>query len=93
MGKIEDMAQVRELPAYKSKKIVRAAPITAIRPYEGRTDQMLLELGEYGAVAVTREWRMYGSVREGWYFVVYPDGYTSASPPKSFEDGNDAVTL
>lgn len=78
-----------ELPRYRSHKIVEAVKIASVEIHRDKSATI------YPAEPGFKPFR----TREGWadrfgddtddpgYFVLYPDGYTSWSPTKAFEEG------
>ena len=78
-----------KLPKWKCHKIVEAAEVEAIKPYED--GQWFLSLavgdGEIEPHLVSREFMQKHKPRVGGYFVRYEDGYESFSPPEAFESG------
>lgn len=75
------------LPQYKSQKIVEAAKIHSFRSGEKETKIALVVGDEKIVHVVPNAFMEKHKPKTGWYFVRYPDGYESASPPKAFEEG------
>lgn len=70
------------LPAYESRKRVRAARIE----HFGEHHQLHLHGGQ--VATVSPEWMKKHQPEVGWYVVQYEDGYVSASPPGPFESSH-----
>lgn len=83
----------REMPRYKSHKIVWALKIKAIEIQKASEYPMLLMPEEpgYAPVKVSGGWINKHNPQTGGYYVVYEDGYTSWSPAEAFEKGYTAV--
>ena len=80
---------MRDLPRYKSHKIVQAARIRAIMVNtDDGINTLALEGGE--SVQVVKGY-MRHNPEPGGYYVRYPDGYESWSPAEAFEDGYTLV--
>jgi hypothetical protein len=83
-----------ELPRYKCHKEVQALKIRSIYtetvpeglPLQPRTFLFFDEPG-YAPRQVSPEYVAKHRPQPGWYFVVYEDGYESASPARAFEEG------
>lgn len=84
------MSQLRELPRYKCHKEVGAAKITQIiRDFPGGSNgpaTLVFDAAEK-AIKVDANFMEKHKPSEGWYFVIYEDGYSSASPAEAFESG------
>ena len=77
-----------ELPRWKSHKEVHAFKITKI--VENSEDGIAIlhhDEGYFEPVRVNREYMQKHNPQVGGYYVLYPDGYESWSPPKAFEEG------
>lgn len=89
------------LPLYMSHKIVEAMRIDQILVVPGSDVVELTSVMSMATIPVKREWieqKVPGddiaeklSKLVGGYFMKYPDGYTSWSPAKAFEDGYTAL--
>lgn len=76
---------VKELPAWKSHKIVWAAKVFAVGKSK---DAFVWNLEGGGVVEVSNALAQRGGIEPGaGYFVRYEDGYESWSPAAAFEDG------
>ena len=87
------MSEQRELPKYKSHKIIQALKIDFIgmehgkdNPHRGKGLIHPVDEG-YAPFHVSEEYMKKHSPKAGGYYVRYPDGYESWSPAKAFEDG------
>lgn len=92
------MIASREMPKYKSHKLVWALKIESIQhlPNPDPTGQSVAasygaiitpEDEGYGPFKVSAEYCVKHSPQAGGYFVQYQDGYQSFSPPNAFEEG------
>jgi len=77
---------------YVSHKEVDAGRIVAVVALNHDTMQHRIVLEDKSEFKVTHEWYLKHSDNdtkelEGGYYVVYPDGYVSWSPPEAFEKG------
>lgn len=81
----------QQLPQWQSHKRVHAAKITAIEYHENAEDTCFyLHFGDEPGltpIAVTQGWLNRYGAKVGWYYVVYLDGYASASPAAAFDEG------
>lgn len=79
---------MRELPQYKSHKIVHALKIHNI-DLDSETGAAVITPAEdgYGPFGVDAEYMEKHKPRIGGYYVVYDDGYKSWSPADAFEKG------
>ena len=75
---------------YQSHKIVEAGKIKAVEK-SGESDVACLVLEDDSTIQVGTHWLAKHEPEAGWYYVLYPDGYQSASPPDAFEDGYKLV--
>ncbi len=89
------------LPSYSCHKVVKAAKITGADAFPEGGAVLYLDLhapdGSQVETKVTAEWLVKHApdgvpaytpgTLVGGYFVAYPDGYTSWSPAKAFEEG------
>ncbi len=81
---------MKELPLYQCHKRVKAAQIKGVT--EGpRAGLLTFTDFEIEPVTVTLEFLAKHKPQPGWYFIVYEDGYQSASPAAAFEGGYHAV--
>lgn len=80
----------RELPRYRSHKIVWALKIKEITPSVPGRVMLEFEHPDYAPKESSIINRPVPSA--GWYFVVYEDGYHSFSPAETFEKGNTLIT-
>lgn len=71
---------------YESHKVVKALPIVDISPFTGA-----LYVGDDHEHFEPSVAAMAEKAEIGGYAVLYPDGYKSVSPKKSFEDGYTEV--
>ena len=83
---------VREMPRYKSHKIVWALKITKIERHSDLSGTLVTEEG-WSPVSVDAEYmqRVHETENDQGYYVLYDDGYASWSPTKAFEDGYDRM--
>jgi hypothetical protein len=89
---------IRQLPQYRSHKVVRATPIVRVQDGTQPTDSqqsdvVFLEVNGGQMFAVTREWFAKFGAFAGGYLVIYEDGYVSFSPPGAFEAGYTPLRL
>lgn len=76
-----------QLPMYQCIKRVRAAKISGIAASTSSAARTVTtEFGTFDASG-----SQFDKAETGWWFVQYPDGYTSASPAVAFEDGYVAI--
>lgn len=81
------------LPQYQCIKKVRAAKIRDIHVDDVGKSTILLDaptapmLRDFATRIVDQQWIDRTKAMPGWWFVEYDDGYTSASPPATFEEG------
>jgi len=89
------MSTDREMPKYKSHKVVRALKIAKIvkdseievgRKADGSAMITPAEDG-YAPFKVDHDYMARHKPYVGGYYVVYEGGYTSFSPAEAFEDG------
>lgn len=85
-----DNQEDREMPRYRSHKIVRAVKITRVINLDGLGSK--LEGEGYGVFMAPAGWcdrfkPGKGAAYDMGYYVVYDDGYASWSPTKAFEEG------
>lgn len=78
------------LDLYQSHKQVAAAKIVSILH---RTNDILLDLGDKGAISVTYDYFNKHKPFTGGYYVQYEDGYESFSPAEAFESGYDLLKM
>jgi len=80
---------------YQCHKIVEAAKIIRIQgqPLAPGWGSNYLHFEEGGGISVSSAWMEKHKPLPGGWFVRYPDGYTSYSPPKAFEEGYTLVTV
>ncbi len=79
---------MRELPRYKSHKIVHALKIHNIDIDKETGAAVITPADEgYGPFAVDSEYMAKHKPQSGGYYVVYEDGYKSWSPAEAFESG------
>lgn len=81
----KEMAQA-QLPDWKCHKVVRAAEIVGIH-YPGDGTTSLILMGVPDALPVGEAYMEKHNPDMGDYYVLYEDGYESASPPEAFENG------
>lgn len=88
MSKKLNGTPMRELPKYKSHKIVHALKILNI-DLDLATGAAVITPAEevYGPFPVDAEYMGKHKPRIGGYYVVYEDGYKSWSPAEAFESG------
>jgi len=77
---VDSSEKTNPIPQYRSHKIVGTDSTTDENPivfigFGGKWEPVKMSLRGKPTPDV------------GWYFVMYPDGYTSFSPAKSFEEG------
>ena len=77
-----------ELPKYKCHKEVWALKIkmVGVNTQDG-SGLITPEDARYSAFEVSSEYMAKHNPVHGGYYVVYPDGYKSFSPPEAFESG------
>lgn len=80
---------MRELPRYKSHKVVQALQIAAIEVHEDKSATIAPSEEGFSPFKTQPGWaeRFNGSEDDKGYYVVYQDGFASWSPCKAFEDG------
>lgn len=84
----ETPVPMRELPRYKSHKIVHALKIHNINVDVETGAAVITPADEgYGPFAVDAEYMLKHKPRYSGYYVVYEDGYKSWSPADAFEKG------
>jgi len=83
---------MRELPRYKSHKIVHALKIHNI-DVDSETGSAVItpEDNEFGPFGVDADYMGKHKPQSGGYYVVYEDGYKSWSPAEAFESGYTLV--
>lgn len=88
------MEEPKDLPKYKSHKVVQALKIKEV--YTGMTSNSMFgtdvgsitfEDNRYATFKVPRYYIEKHQPKAGGYYVRYDDGYESYSPAKAFEDG------
>lgn len=96
-GSDHAVAPSREMPRYISQKLVHALKIRDIEQPPGVSamataggGSWLLHFEDlgYAPKEVPHTWFAKHRPEAGWYYIVYEDGYASASPPEPFEAGN-----
>lgn len=85
-----DVNETLEMPRYRSHKIIWALKIAQVNPTP--TDRaepyvLIFEGNSYPDVEISYSWKDRFKPKEGGYYVVYQDGYTSFSPAAAFEEG------
>lgn len=88
--KIEDACTTREMPRYRSHKIVHALKIASVELYPESGDGAVYPDDEgYAPFEVSADWitRYKPADGDDGYYVVYDGGYASWSPTKAFRDG------
>ena len=76
----------REMPRYKSHKVVHALKIGSLIYDSGDVTMCPDEVG-YESIRLSLEYVDKHDPHPGGYYVVYEDGYKSFSPAKAFEEG------
>ena len=87
-------ALAKELPMYKSHKVVRALKIKGINaePAEPSSEMYITpEENGYTPFIVSDAYVSKHKPQVGGYYVKYEDGYESFSPADAFEDGYTKV--
>lgn len=80
----------RQLPRYRSHKLVRALKIGTIA-FDGKGGASITPADDgYAPFTVDAAYINKHTPQAGGYYVVYDDGYKSFSPAKAFEDGYTA---
>lgn len=82
------------LARYQSHKTLEAAKIVDLNVLENGQAELELYVDHDIFTLVTRPgWtqRFTGSTNDLGYYVVYPDGFTSWSPTRAFEEGNRRI--
>jgi len=87
------------LKMYRSHKVVQAMKIADVRENKGffvlvgetPTDAPEGEQPTPHEIEVARSWYQKHDIDRNWYYVLYEDGYASASPPEAFEGGYTEV--
>lgn len=89
----ESNAPTKQAPKYRSHKEVWALQLrdVAHKP-DGSLDVFFREPGFGGRTFSASEMESRPQPRDGWYYVVYEDGYFSFSPPGAFEAGYTRIT-
>lgn len=82
---------MRELPRYKSHKIVHALKIKGVVIEDGIV-WIVPDDKEYAAFEVDAAYYDKHKPQSGGYYVVYEDGYKSWSPAEAFESGYTLVS-
>lgn len=82
---------MRELPRYKSHKIVHAMKIKCVLVEDGSI-WIVPDDKEYAAFEVDAAYYDKHKPQAGGYYVVYEDGYKSWSPAEAFESGYTRVS-
>jgi hypothetical protein len=93
------MTAAREIPRYKSHKVVGAlkiksveqSPADYVADAPGGSYHITPEDAGFLPFAVGADWVEKHRPQAGGYFVSYQDGYTSFSPAAAFEEGYTAV--
>lgn len=86
------MTVTKEMPRYRSHKLVRALKIKKILHHDNNPGATIHPADEgYASFQVDAEYLNKHKPHEGGYYVVYEDGYRSFSPAKAFEDGYTPV--
>ena len=80
-----------EMPQYKSHKIVWALKIKEIHPDEDGGAIIHPADAGYADFRVIEEFVKRHNPKEGGYYVVYKDGYSSYSPAQPFEEGYQRI--
>ena len=87
----------REMPRYRSHKIIHALKLENVRQIPGRhttvfkpADTQYAEIHALDDEEVVKRCRALVTGDPG-YYVVYPDGFRSWSPTQAFEDGYSEV--
>ena len=87
----------REMPKYKSHKIVWALKVIGVtdpsKPNEETDGSRVLTFvdGDYENIRVDRAYVQKHDPQPGGYYVLYKDGYKSFSPAEAFEEGYSKV--
>lgn len=76
-----------ELKQYRCHKVVNAAKIVGIEPWNNSHEVVVLVLDGHTTANVSRDYMRKHSPKIGGYFVQYEDGYRSFSPAEPFEAG------
>lgn len=86
--KLSEADTMREMPRYRSHKIVHALKIKAIQLRADGADIYPEDPG-YAPFEVSLDWMTRYKADDGdsGYYVVYDGGYASWSPTKAFRDG------
>ena len=80
------------MPEYRSHKTVRGLKIKEINKTPVKTlVELVPEKPEFSPFTVPDIFVRMKGMAAGWYYVVYENGYVSASPPDAFEDGYTQV--
>ncbi len=83
----------REMPKYRSHKLVWALKVAKIEPDRsaphGAAGSCIITPAEegYAPFRVDAEYCLKHNPQIGGYYIIYPDGYKSWSPAPAFEDG------
>lgn len=96
------MSVERQMPRYRSHKIVHALQIDAIEPIMNEPTDPKAEQSpvkyqvhprDEGYAAFTVDAEVFSRYKpmSGDYYVVYEDGYKSVSPKKAFEEGYSRI--
>lgn len=93
MEPTEATAPARELPQYKSHKVVGALKIGHVDRKDDGSAMLIPAEEGYNAVAVSSGYVAKHDPQSGGYFVEYKDGYRSYSPAEPFEEGYVRVGL
>ena len=80
---------MREMPRYRSHKIVHALKIAAIEVHEDKSATIAPADEGFAPFRTKAGWaeRFNGDEADPGYYVSYQDGFASWSPCQAFEDG------
>jgi len=89
-------AKAGEMPRYRSHKVVGALKIRHVEDCgtDTTTDEnpiVMIHFVDSTFAPIRMNLRGKPDPDVGWYYVQYPDGYTSFSPPQAFEEGYTLV--
>lgn len=76
-----------EMPKYKCHKEVWALKIERVLMEENGGAILVFGSSTFKDLEVDKDFVDRKRPENGWYYVVYEDGYKSCSPAKAFEDG------
>lgn len=77
----------RELPRYRSHKVVHALKMQTVVAHPNGTGKFYPVEEGFPPIELSKSYMMKHAPQAGGYYVVYADGYESWSPAEAFEGG------